>query len=67
MERDDDRNLPENHGAGPGPWRLGGHGGGDAGQRYLQTALTGTGYFFVAYLVHQLAARLISNGWPVPV
>ena len=42
-------------------WWLGGHGGGDAGQRYLQAALTGTGYFFVAYLVHQLAARLSSE------
>ena len=39
-------------------WWLGEHGGGDAAQRYLQTALTGTGYFVVAYLVHQLASRL---------
>ncbi len=37
---------------------LGEQGGGDAAQRYLQTALTGTGYFVVAYLVHQLASRL---------
>lgn len=27
-------------------------------QRYLQSALTGTGYFIVAFLVHQLASRL---------
>jgi len=26
--------------------------------RYLQSALTGTGYFIVSYLVHQLASRL---------
>ena len=39
-------------------WWLGDQGGGDAAQRYLQTALTGTGYFFIAYLVHQLAVRL---------
>ncbi|MBS0506920.1 MAG: HAMP domain-containing histidine kinase [Proteobacteria bacterium] len=42
-------------------WWLGGQGAGDAAQRYLQAALTGTGYFFVAYLVHQLAARLSSE------
>lgn len=42
-------------------WWLGEHGGGDGTQRYLQTALTGTGYFLVAYLVHQLAARLTSE------
>jgi len=42
-------------------WWLGEHGGGDAAQRYLQAALTGTGYFLVAYLVHQLAARLTSE------
>ncbi len=35
-------------------------GGGDA-THYLQAALTGTGYFLVAYLAHQLAARLISE------
>ena len=39
-------------------WWLGGSGGSDATQRYFQTALTGTGYFIVAYLVHQLASRL---------
>ncbi len=42
-------------------WWLGEQGGGDAAQRYLQAALTGTGYFLVAYLVHQLAARLTSE------
>ena len=31
---------------------------GDAAPRYLQSALTGTGYFIVSYLVHQLATRL---------
>lgn len=31
---------------------------GDDAQRYLQSALTGTGYFIVGYLVHQLATRL---------
>ena len=40
-------------------WWLGEHGGGDAAQRYLQAALTGTGYFIVAFLVHQLASRLV--------
>ena len=40
-------------------WWLGEHGGGDTTQRYLQTALTGTGYFIVAFLVHQLSARLV--------
>ena len=49
-------------------WWLGDQGGGDAAQRYLQTALTGTGYFFIAYLVHQLAVRLsreriAAGGW----
>ncbi|WP_367067652.1 HAMP domain-containing sensor histidine kinase [Oryzisolibacter sp. LB2S] len=39
-------------------WWLGQHGGGDAAQRYLQTGLTGTGYFLVAYLVNQLATRI---------
>lgn len=33
--------------------------GGDAAQRYLQAALTGTGYFIAAFLVHQLASRLV--------
>ena len=42
-------------------WWLGSQGGGDATQRYLQTAVTGTGYFLVAYLVHLLAARLTSE------
>lgn len=40
-------------------WWLGEHGGGDTTQRYLQTALTGTGYFIVAFLVHQLSTRLV--------
>ena len=40
-------------------WWLNDHGGGDAAQRYLQAALTGTGYFIVAFLVHQLASRLV--------
>jgi two-component system sensor histidine kinase PilS (NtrC family) len=31
---------------------------GDDAPRYLQSALTGTGYFIVSYLVHQLATRL---------
>lgn len=39
-------------------WWLGEHGG-DATQRYLQAALTGTGYFIVAFLVHQLSTRLV--------
>ena len=30
----------------------------DDAPRYLQSALTGTGYFIVSYLVHQLATRL---------
>lgn len=33
--------------------------GGTETQRYLQSALTGTGYFIVAFLVHQLASRLV--------
>ncbi|AVP58980.1 PAS domain-containing sensor histidine kinase [Pulveribacter suum] len=36
-------------------------GGADSAQMYLQAALTGTGYFVVAYLAHLLAARLISE------
>lgn len=40
-------------------WWLGEHGGGDTTQRYLQAALTGTGYFIVAFLVHQLSTRLV--------
>ena len=31
---------------------------GDDAQRYLQSALTGTGYFILSYLTHQLASRL---------
>lgn len=31
---------------------------GDDAPRYLQSALTGTGYFVVSFLVHQLATRL---------
>lgn len=42
-------------------WWLGEHGGADATQRYLQTAVTGTGYFLLAYLVHLLSARLTSE------
>src|SRR5574337_40647 len=43
-------------------WWLGSQGGGaDATQRYLQTAVTGTGYFLLAYLVHLLAAKLTSE------
>ncbi|SDM24444.1 two-component system, NtrC family, sensor histidine kinase PilS [Oryzisolibacter propanilivorax] len=36
-------------------------GGSDSTMQYLQAALTGSGYFVVAYLTHQLAARLISE------
>ena len=39
-------------------WWVGLHTGGDDAQRYLQSALTGTGYFIVSLLVHQLATRL---------
>lgn len=43
-------------------WWLGEQAGaGDGTQRYLQAALTGTGYFIVAYLVHLLAAKLTSE------
>lgn len=42
-------------------WWLGEHNGTDGAQRYLQAALTGTGYFIVAYLVHLLAAKLTSE------
>ena len=31
----------------------------DTAQRYLQAALTGTGYFIAAFLMHQLASRLV--------
>ena len=41
-------------------WWLGQQGvEGDAAQRYLQAALTGTGYFIAAFLMHQLASRLV--------
>jgi len=33
--------------------------GGDSTPRYLQAALTGSGYFIVAFLAHQLASRLV--------
>lgn len=39
-------------------WWMGLRTGGDDAQLYLQSALTGTGYFIVSYLVHQLATRL---------
>lgn len=39
-------------------WWTGVRTGEDEAQRYLQSALTGTGYFIVSYLVHQLATRL---------
>ncbi len=39
-------------------WWLGTRAGGDDAQRYLQSALTGTGYFILSYLAHQLATRL---------
>jgi len=39
-------------------WWLGLGTAGDDAPRYLQSALTGTGYFVVTYLVHQLATRL---------
>jgi two-component system sensor histidine kinase PilS (NtrC family) len=40
-------------------WWQGHAGAGDDASRYLQSALTGAGYFVVTYLVHQLAARLV--------
>ena len=41
-------------------WWLGGPGvGSDAAPRYIQAALTGTGYFIAAFLMHQLAPRLV--------
>ena len=40
-------------------WWAGDHGGAEAAQRSLQAALTGTGYFIVAFLVQQLARRLV--------
>jgi two-component system sensor histidine kinase PilS (NtrC family) len=39
-------------------WWVGVRSAGEDAQRYLQSALTGTGYFIVSYLVHQLATRL---------
>lgn len=39
-------------------WWMGARTGDDDAQRYLQSALAGTGYFIVSYLVHQLATRL---------
>lgn len=39
-------------------WWLGTRAGADDAQRYLQSALTGTGYFILSYLTHQLATRL---------
>ena len=39
-------------------WWLGDGSGGDMAQRSLQAALTSTGYFIAALLIHQLAARL---------
>ncbi len=40
-------------------WWLGDTSGGEMAQRSLQAALTGTGYFIAAFLIHQLAARLV--------
>jgi len=40
-------------------WWEGRYSGGDSAPRYLQAALTGTGYFIVAFLVHQLSTRLM--------
>ncbi len=40
-------------------WWLGDGSGSEMAQRSLQAALTGTGYFIAAFLIHQLAARLI--------
>lgn len=39
-------------------WWVGGSGAGDMAQRSLQAALTSTGYFIAALLIHQLATRL---------
>ena len=39
-------------------WWLGDSSGGEMAQRSLQAALTSTGYFIAALLIHQLAARL---------
>jgi two-component system sensor histidine kinase PilS (NtrC family) len=40
-------------------WWLGVESGSDATPHYLQSALTGTGYFVVGFLVHHLAAHLV--------
>lgn len=40
-------------------WWLNAHGIGDEAQNYLQGALAGMGYVIVAYLAHELAARLV--------
>lgn len=40
-------------------WWLGEQSSSDPAPRYLQAALTGTGYFIVAFLVHQLSTRLV--------
>ena len=42
-------------------WWTGDQSSSDDAQRYLQSALTGTGYFVVTYLVHQLSARLVGE------
>ncbi|MFZ3123872.1 MAG: ATP-binding protein [Acidovorax sp.] len=39
-------------------WWQGQHSGGDDAARSLQSALTGTGFFIISYLVHQLSVRL---------
>ncbi|HNZ90368.1 MAG TPA: PAS domain-containing sensor histidine kinase [Acidovorax sp.] len=39
-------------------WWQGQHGGGDEAPLYLQSALAGTGFFVITYLVHQLSVRL---------
>ncbi|KAB7630683.1 HAMP domain-containing histidine kinase [Verminephrobacter sp. Larva24] len=39
-------------------WWMSNGSAGDDVQRYLQSALTGSGYFIVSYLVHQLSIRL---------
>ena len=39
-------------------WWQGQISGGDDASRYLQSALAGTGFFIITYLVHQLSVRL---------
>lgn len=39
-------------------WWMGQHAGAEDSSRYMQAALTGTGYFILSYLMHQLASRL---------